>query len=89
MALLIAVPVGLGVAIFLAELAPHWLRQPLGFLVELLAAVPSVVYGLWGLFAFVPRFVKPLSRAAAQRDSGLLAALCRPGLWTEPAGGLV
>ncbi len=60
-ALLIAVPVGLGVAIYLAELSPHWLRQPLGLLVELLAAVPSVVYGLWGLFTFVPVFVRPLA----------------------------
>ncbi len=60
LALLIAVPLGLGVAIFLAELSQPWLRDPLGFLVELLAAVPSVIYGLWGLFAFIPTFVKPL-----------------------------
>jgi phosphate transport system permease protein len=59
-ALLVAVPLSLGVGIFLAELAPDWLRQPLGFLVELLAAVPSVIYGLWGLFAFLPAFVRPL-----------------------------
>jgi phosphate transport system permease protein len=58
-ALLIAVPVSLGCAIFLAELAPGWLRQPLSFLVELLAAVPSVIYGLWGLFVFVPVLVRP------------------------------
>lgn len=58
-ALLISVPVSLGVAIFLAELAPDWLRQPLSFLVELLAAVPSVIYGLWGLFVFIPVFVRP------------------------------
>jgi len=61
-ALLIAVPLSLGVGIFLAELAPDWLRQPLGFLVELLAAVPSVVYGLWGLFAFIPAFVRPFAQ---------------------------
>jgi phosphate transport system permease protein len=61
-ALLIAVPVGVGVAVFLAELAPDWLRQPLGLLVEMLAAVPSVVYGMWGLFNFVPIFVKPLAQ---------------------------
>jgi phosphate transport system permease protein len=53
------VPLGVGAAIFLAELAPDWLSRPLGFLVELLAAVPSVVYGLWGLYAFVPMLVKP------------------------------
>jgi phosphate transport system permease protein len=59
LALVFAVPIGLGIAIFLAELAPAWLRQPLGFVVELLAAVPSVVYGLWGLLVFIPVFVKP------------------------------
>lgn len=53
-ALLISVPISLGVAIFLSELSPGWLRSPLGFLVELLAAVPSVVYGLWGIFALAP-----------------------------------
>ncbi len=60
-AMIAAIPLGLGTAIFLAELAPNWLRQPVGFLVELLAAVPSVVFGLWGLFAYIPIFVKPTS----------------------------
>jgi phosphate transport system permease protein len=60
-ALLVAVPLALGTAIFLAELAPAWLRQPLGFLAELLAAVPSVIYGLWGLFVFIPVLVRPFS----------------------------
>lgn len=59
LALVLAVPISLGIAIFLAELAPGWLRQPLGFVVELLAAVPSVVYGLWGLFVFIPAIVRP------------------------------
>ena len=54
LALCFAVPISLGVAIFLSELAPVWLRNPVGFLVELLAAVPSVVYGLWGVFALTP-----------------------------------
>jgi phosphate transport system permease protein len=54
LALLLAVPVALGTAIFLTELSPRWLRQPVSFLVELLAAVPSVVYGLWGIFVMVP-----------------------------------
>lgn len=53
-ALALAVPLGLGVAIFLSELAPGWLRSPIGFLVELLAAIPSVVYGLWGMFVLAP-----------------------------------
>lgn len=54
LALVLAVPIGFGAAICLAELAPRALRGPLGFLVDLLAAVPSVVYGLWGIFTLVP-----------------------------------
>jgi phosphate transport system permease protein len=54
LALLIAVPLALGVAIFLTEFSPRWLRQPVAFLVELLAAIPSVVYGLWGVFVLIP-----------------------------------
>jgi phosphate transport system permease protein len=54
LALVIAVPISLGIAIFLSDLAPDWLRGPAGFLVELLAAVPSVIYGLWGIFALAP-----------------------------------
>ncbi len=53
-ALLIAVPLSLGVAIYLTEFAPKWLRQPVAFLIELLAAIPSVVYGLWGIFVLIP-----------------------------------
>ena len=53
-ALLISVPFSLGIAIFLVEQAPHWLARPVGFLVELLAAIPSVVYGLWGIFVLAP-----------------------------------
>jgi phosphate transport system permease protein len=53
-ALLIALPVSLGAAIFLSEMSPPWLRTPLSFLVEMLAAIPSVVYGLWALFVLVP-----------------------------------
>lgn len=52
--LLISLPLSLGVAIFLSELAPRWLERPLSFLVELLAAIPSIVYGLWGVFVLVP-----------------------------------
>lgn len=53
-ALTIGVPISLGVAIFLSELSPHRLRSPISFVVEMLAAVPSVVYGLWGLFVLAP-----------------------------------
>jgi len=52
--LLIAVPLGIGVAVFLSEIAPGWLEKPLSFLTELLAGVPSVIYGLWGIFVLVP-----------------------------------
>ena len=50
LALLLAAPLALGVAVFLSEFAPTWLRTPVGFLVDLLAAIPSVIYGLWGIF---------------------------------------
>ena len=53
-ALLIAVPVSFGIALFLTELSPGWLKRPLGITVELLAAVPSIVYGMWGLLVFGP-----------------------------------
>lgn len=56
LALLIAVPVSFGIAMFLTELSPRWLRGPLGTAVELLAAIPSIIYGMWGLFVFVPLF---------------------------------
>jgi phosphate transport system permease protein len=59
-AIFIALPTGLGIAIFLVELCPTWLRTPLGVMVELLAAIPSVVYGLWGLFTFLPLVVAPV-----------------------------
>src|SRR5205807_8212253 len=54
LALIIATPVALGIAIFISELCPAWLQQPLVFLTELLAAIPSIVYGLWGIFVMVP-----------------------------------
>ena len=53
-ALVIAVPVSFGIAIFLTEMSPAWLKRPLGIAVELLAAVPSIVYGMWGLLVFSP-----------------------------------
>jgi phosphate transport system permease protein len=53
-AMLIAVPVGLGIALFLTELCPPWAKRPIGTLVELLAAIPSIIYGIWGLFVLAP-----------------------------------
>ena len=68
-ALVIAVPVSFGIALFLTELSPSWLRRPLGVAIELLAAVPSIVYGMWGLLVFSPilsTFVQqPLQRVLA------------------------
>lgn len=61
-ALLISVPLSLGIAIFLVEQAPHYIARPVGFMVELLAAIPSVVYGLWGIFVLAPilrEYVEP------------------------------
>ncbi len=53
-ALIIAVPVSFGIALFLTELSPRWLKRPLGTAIELLAAIPSIVYGMWGLMVFAP-----------------------------------
>jgi phosphate transport system permease protein len=53
-AMLIAVPVGLAIAMFLSELCPMWLRRPLGIAIELLAGIPSIIYGIWGLFVLAP-----------------------------------
>ena len=57
-ALVIAVPVSFGIALFLTETCPTWLRRPLGTAIELLAGVPSIIYGIWGLFVFAPLFAK-------------------------------
>ncbi len=62
-ALVIAVPVSFGIAIFLTELAPAWLKRPLGIAIELLAGIPSIVYGMWGLLVFAPvfsQYIQPL-----------------------------
>src|ERR1700724_2293910 len=53
-AMLIAIPVGLGVAIFLTELCPQWARRPIGIAIELLAGIPSIIYGMWGFFVLGP-----------------------------------
>jgi phosphate transport system permease protein len=61
-AMLIAVPVGLFIAMFLTELCPMWLRRPIGIAIELLAGIPSIIYGIWGLFVFAPflqQYVQP------------------------------
>ncbi len=67
LALLIALPLAVGLAIFLTELAPRWLAAPVGFATELLAAIPSVVYGLWGIFVLVPWLRESVQRPLADR----------------------
>ena len=67
LALVISTPIALGIAVFISELCPDWLKQPLVFLTELLAAIPSIVYGLWGIFVLVP--------AVRALESSLPAAL--------------
>ena len=55
-AMIIAIPVSFGIALFLTELSPKWLKRPLGTAIEMLAAIPSIIYGMWGLFVFAPAF---------------------------------
>jgi phosphate transport system permease protein len=62
-AMLIAVPVGLLIAMFLTELCPQWLRRPIGIAIELLAGIPSIIYGIWGLFIFAPFLQETLQPA--------------------------
>jgi len=71
LALCLAVPLGIGAAIYLAELAPMWIRSPIAFLVELLAAVPSVIYGLWGVFVLAP-ILRMYVQPALSRTFGFL-----------------
>ena len=76
-AMLIGVPVSFGIALFLTELSPSWLKRPLGTAIELLAAIPSIIYGMWGLFVFAPIFqihIQPLI-IAALGDIPLIGAL--------------
>lgn len=83
-AVLIAVPVSLGLAVVLSDLAPHRIRAPLGFLVELLAAIPSVVYGFWGIFVLVP-FLREQVEPAFIRHLGPLPLV--GGLFEGPPLG--
>jgi len=57
-AMLIGIPLSFGIALFITELSPKWLKRPLGIAVELLAGIPSIIYGMWGLFVFAPFFAE-------------------------------
>jgi phosphate transport system permease protein len=76
-ALLIAVPVSFGIAVFLTELAPAWLKRPLGTAIELLAAIPSIVYGMWGLLVLGPVLASLVQQPLQSMFSGvpMLASL--------------
>lgn len=65
LAILIGAPLSIFIAIFLSELCPKWLRTPVNFMIEMLAAIPSVVLGLWGIFVFLPLVVRPLGEFLA------------------------
>lgn len=84
-ALIIAVPVSFGIALFLTELAPGWLKRPLGIAIELLAAIPSIVYGMWGLFIFAPLFAQYFQQPVGE----LLSSVPIVGaLFAGPAFGI-
>ncbi|MBI3777692.1 MAG: phosphate ABC transporter permease subunit PstC [Gammaproteobacteria bacterium] len=90
-ALLIAVPMSFGIAVFLTEVAPGWMRRPIGTAIELLAAIPSIIYGMWGLFVFAPvmsQHVQPWLQARFG-DTVLIGALFQGaplGIGMLPAG---
>lgn len=90
-ALLIAVPMSFGIAVFLTEVAPGWMRRPIGTAIELLAAIPSIIYGMWGLFVFAPvmsQHVQPWLQAQFG-DAAFIGALFQGaplGIGMLPAG---
>jgi phosphate transport system permease protein len=70
-ALVIGVPISLGIAIFLTQLCPAWLKRPVATTIELLAAVPSIIYGMWGLFVFAPLFARYVQIPVSELVAGL------------------
>ena len=82
LALVVAAPIAIGIAVYLSELCPARLRLPLTFLTELLAAIPSIVYGLWGIFVLVPARPRPRNRASRMR-----CASCRSSADRRSASG--
>ncbi len=69
-ALVIAVPVSIGIALFLTDIAPRWIRSPIAIAVELLAAIPSIIYGMWGLFVFAPFMAANVDPWLSEKLSG-------------------
>src|SRR5262249_17261972 len=90
-AMLIGIPLALGVAIFITELCPVWLKRPLGVMIELPAAIPSIIYGIWGLFVLAPflqAYVQPAIIATLGALPGIGALFAGPplGIGTLTAG---
>ncbi len=84
LAMIVGVPVAFGIAFFLTEMAPNWMRRPVGTAIELLAAVPSIIFGMWGLFVVVPIFsdyIEPWADDTLGQIPGIGA------LFTETQGG--
>jgi phosphate transport system permease protein len=71
LALILAVPVAFGIAFYLTELAPLWLRRPVGIAIELLAAIPSIIYGMWGFFVIVPMMAKYVEPTLIEAFDGI------------------
>ena len=69
--MIVAVPVGIGIAIFLTELCPRPLRRPIGIAIELLAGIPSIIYGIWGLFVFAPWFQEHFQQPVIDATGGI------------------
>ena len=87
LALIVAVPMSFGIAFYLTELAPVWLRRPIGTAIELLAAVPSIIYGMWGFFVIVPmmaEYIQPARDRCIRRYPGA-GKTCSPGRRSAPA----
>jgi phosphate transport system permease protein len=82
-AMLIGIPVAFGVALFITELCPKWLKRPLGTMIELLAAIPSIIYGIWGLFVlapFIQQYVEPALIGTLGKIPGLGMLFAGPPL---------
>ena len=82
-AMIIGIPVAFGVALFVTEICPIWLKRPLATMIELLAAIPSIIYGIWGLFVFAPfvqQYIEPVIIGSLGRIPGIGALFAGPPL---------
>src|SRR5437667_3316520 len=82
-AMLVGIPVAFGVAVFITEICPKWLKRPLATMIELLAAIPSIIYGIWGLFVFAPfvqQYIEPVIIGSLGRVPGIGALFAGPPL---------